>query len=167
MLKIILAGTTALALVGGSLAYAQQTPPTQPGGNAVQARAHLTAEQRAALTDARITELKQQLQLKPKQEKSWQAFEIALRETAKTRAARFEEFRKNREQSAGERSDFRNAPATPAEIAEQKRLVAALDPLYKSFDDSQKQRFAAMFRVDGEGRHFWFRGGPRGQNNRS
>ena len=166
MFKTILIGTTALALVGGSLVYAQQTPPTQPGGNAVQARARLTAEQRAALTDARITELKQQLQLKPAQEKNWLNFETALRETAKTRTARFEEFRKNREQSAEQSRDFRSAPATPAEIAEQKRLATALDPLYKSFDDGQKQKFAAMFRVDGEGRHFWFRGGRHPQNER-
>ena len=166
MFKKILAGTTALTLLGGSLVYAQQTSPAQPG-NAVQQRAHLTPEQRAAFTETRISELKQQLQLKPAQEKNWQTFEAALHEAAKSRAARFEEFRKNREQSADRGRDFRNAPATPAEIADQKRLAAALDPLYKSFDDGQKQRFAAMFRVDGEGRHFWFRGGPRSQNERS
>jgi len=167
MFKTILVGTTALTLLGGSLAFAQQTPPSQPGGSAAQQHVRVTPEQRAALTDTRISEMKQQLQIKPDQEKNWQTFEAALRETAKARTARFDELRKNRDQSADQGRDFRNAPATPAEISEQKHLAAALDPLYKSFDDGQKQKFGTMFRVDGEGRHFWFRGGRHNQSERS
>jgi hypothetical protein len=60
--------------------------------------------------------------------------------------------------------------------ASMKKLADAIDPLYKSLDDGQKQRFALLYRAgrEGEGRHhFWFRGrdggpdqqmgpGPRG-----
>ena len=43
-----------------------------------------------------------------------------------------------------------------------KKLADAIDPLYKSLDQTQKQRFALLYRTGGgEGRrHFWFRGGP-------
>lgn len=170
MWKAMLVGTTALTLVGGSLVYAQQTPPTQPGTYTGQQRSRMTPEDRAAFTDARIAELKAGLQLTSAQEKNWPAFEAALRESAKLRAERFEQFRKMREQSGAEqrqggfverRRD--RAETTPTENAEQKRLAAALDPLYKSLDDGQKQRFATMFRVDGQGRHFWFRNQRRSE----
>src|ERR1700680_4281042 len=98
MWKAVLAGTTALTLIGGSLLYAQQTPPTQPGSNAAQQRPRLSPEDRAALTDARIAGLKAGLKLTSAQEKNWPAVEAALRDRAKLRADRFEQFRKMREQ---------------------------------------------------------------------
>jgi zinc resistance-associated protein len=164
MLKVMLAGTTALTLLGGSSVYAQQTAPAPTGSNVEQQRPRLTAEERAAFTDARISELKTELHLTAAQEKNWSTFETALRATAKKRAERFEQFRKQREANApgalrGDRPDF-----AVQETGEQKQLAAALDPLYKSLDDGQKQRFAAMFRIDGEGRHFWFRGRRNSQN---
>ena len=162
MWKAMLAGTTALTLIGGSLVYAQQPTSPQPGSNTEQ-RARFTPEQRAALLDARITDLKTDLRLTRVQEKNWPKFEAALRETAKKRAEQFEHLRQTREQSAAPQSRDR-ADVTPAETANQKLLAAALEPLYKSLDDGQKQRFAAKFRIDGEGRHFWFRGQRRTQN---
>lgn len=164
MLKAIFVGTTALTLLGSSLVYAQQTPSAQPAQSTTGAqpsantgeRHRMTAEERAAFTDARITELKTGLQLTAAQQKLWSTFETTLRDTAKQRSDRF----KANQQSEAQRPD-RNAAATPEEVAEQKKLATALDPLYKSLDDGQKQKFASMFRVDGEGRHFWFRGGRR------
>ena len=164
MLKAIFVGTTALTLLGGSLVFAQQTPAAQPGATtgtqpnaATTERRPMTAEERAALTDTRITELKTELKLTAAQQKLWPTFETVLRDSAKHRSARFEQIRKE-----GAQRPDRNAAATPEEVTEQKKIAAALEPLYKSFDDGQKQKFGTMFRVDGEGRHFWFRGGRRG-----
>jgi zinc resistance-associated protein len=161
MWKVILAGTTALTLIGGSLAYAQTTSP-QPGSTTERMR--FTPEQRAAALDARITDLKADLHLTATQEKNWPKFETALRDTAKKRTEQFEQMRKTREQSATPPAADR-AAVTPTEAADQKALAAALDPLYKSLDEGQKQRFAAKFRIDGEGRHFWFRGQRRSEAN--
>ncbi len=164
MLKAILAGTTALTLIGGSLVYAQQTAPAQqPGSNTEQSRARFTPDEYVARTNARITELKAELKLTPQQEKNWSLFEATVRESAKQRAEHFEQVRKAREQAGGQPRGER-AASTPEDVANQKRLAAALDPLYKSLDEGQKQKFATLFRVDGEGRQFWFRGrGDRGQ----
>ena len=154
MWKAILVGATALTLVGGSLTYAQDTMSGR-NGNLTAEHHPRTAEERAALTDARISELKADLHLSAAQEKSWATFEAALRDTAKARAARLEQLREARESNAGQstsRSDFRAAGDT-----EQKKLAAALEPLYKSFEASQQQEFAAKFDVNGEGRHFWFK----------
>src|SRR5262245_38383050 len=95
MWKVMLAGTTALTVIGASLVYAQQTTPGRD--NAPQ-RPRLTQEDRAALTDARIAGLKAGLKLTPAQEKNWPAVEAALRERAKLRADRRDRFEKMRDQ---------------------------------------------------------------------
>ena len=168
MWKAMLAGTTALTIVGASLVYAQQTPPNQPGGNMMQQRPRLSAEDRAALTDARIAGLKAGLKLTPAQEKSWPAVEAALRDRAKLRAERFDQFQKMREQrrtDPSQRGDVlermrSRADSMATSAASMKKLADALDPLYKSLDDGQKQRFALLYRGGGEGggRHHFFRG---------
>jgi hypothetical protein len=150
MWKAILVGTTALTLIGGSLAYAQDATSGRSGN--VTAEHHpRTAEERAAFIDARISELKADLHLTSVQEKNWATFETTLRDTAKARAARFEQFHENVGQQTS-RADLR-----AAEDAEQRKLAAALDPLYKGLDAGQQQVFAAKFDVNGEGRHFWFK----------
>ena len=154
MWKAIFAGTTALTLIGGSLGYAQYETSGSYGN--VTAEHHpRSAEERAAFIDARISELKTDLHLNTAQEKNWATFEAVLRDTAKARVARFEEVRKTRESNAGQSTS--RADLKAAEDAEQKKLVAALDPLYKSLDAGQQQVFAAKFDVNGEGRHFWFK----------
>jgi hypothetical protein len=163
----MLAGTTALTIAGASLVYAQQTPPTQPGRDTAQQRPRLTAEDRAA----RIAGLRAGLRLTPAQERNWPAVESALRERAKQRAERFEQFRKLREQADASQRE-RNmvegmrtrADAMTTEAATLKRLAEAVDPLYKSLDDSQKQRFAMLYRMGGERHRFgpdgWHQMGP-------
>jgi hypothetical protein len=172
MWKAIFAGTTALTVIGASLVYAQQqTPPTPgPGGRDFGQRfmrPALSPEDRAALTDARIAGLKAGLKLTPAQEKNWPAVEAALRDRAKLRADRFERFQKLREQRQANPNQrgyvlegMKNrADDMATSAANLKKLTEALDPLYKSLDDGQKQRFALLYRV-GEGRrhHFFFRG---------
>jgi LTXXQ motif family protein len=184
MWKAMLAGTTALTIVGASLVYAQQTPPTQQGRDGGSRFSRLSPEDRAALTDARIAGLKAGLKLTAAQEKNWPAVEAALRDRAKLRAERFEQFRKTHEQrraDPSQRGDILEQMRSRADnmatsAASMKKLADAIDPLYKSLDDGQKQRFALLYRARGEGEgrhHFWFRGrdggpdqqmgpGPRG-----
>ena len=163
MLKALFAGTTALTLIGGSVVYAQQTAPAQPGSTTTQTRVRMTPEEYVTRTNARITELKTELKLTPQQEKNWSLFEATVRVSAKQRADRFEQVRKMRELAGGQPQGDR-AATTPEEAADQKRLAAAIEPLYKSLDEGQKQKFATLFRTEGVGRQFWFRGrGDRGQ----
>jgi zinc resistance-associated protein len=170
MLKALLAGTTALTLVGGSAIYAQetqQTTPAQPGSTVTQPRMQITPEEYVARTNARITELKTELKLTPAQEKNWPVFETAVRESAKQRADHFLQVRKMRDQTGVGPQRGNRAEPTAEETVNQKHLAAALDPLYKSLDDGQKQRFATLFRMDGEGRQFWFRGRGERRDQRS
>ena len=176
MWKVILAGTTALTVAGASLVYAQQTPPAQPGGRDGGPRfARLTPDQRAALIDARIAGLKAGLKLTPAQEKNWPAVETALRERAKQRADRMDEFMKMREQrraNPDQRGDVLERMKSRADrmteaASNMRKLTDAIDPLYKSFDESQKQRFAILYRDGGERRHFHrgFQGPGPGMDN--
>src|SRR5690242_21707710 len=64
MWKTVLAGTTALAIAGGTLAYAQQQGP---GARGMHERS--SPEDRAAFTDARIAALHTGLKLNADQEK--------------------------------------------------------------------------------------------------
>ena len=170
MWKAILAGTTALTIAGASLVYAQQTPPNQPGRDSAQRGPQLTPEDRAAFTDARIAALKAGLRLTPAQERNWPAVEAALRERAKLRDERFERFRKLREQTdpAQRRSNIverlrERADTMATQGTTLKKLADAVDPLYKTLDDSQKQRLAILMREGGRphfGRGGWRQMGP-------
>jgi len=82
MKKTILAGTVALALIGSGAAFAQQAPSR----DAPQWRP--SAEDIAALTDARIAALKAGLKLSANQEKNWPAVETAIRDLVRAREPR-------------------------------------------------------------------------------
>src|SRR5512139_1505097 len=152
MLKTILAGTTALAIAGGSFAYAQKAPD-----RADRQSWRPTAQDMAAFGDARIAALKAGLKLTPDQEKNWPAVETALRDMAKQRSERFAA-----RASADKPADPIERLSTRADAMTQrgaalKKLADAAGPLYKSLDDSQKHRFMVLARLGAE------RGGWRGQ----
>src|SRR5476649_3034803 len=148
MWKTVLAGTTALAIAGGSLAYAQQGPqgPDGPG------RGHhwrMTAEDIAAFSDARIAAVRAGLKLTPEQEKNWPAVESALREMGKQRSERFAaRASADKPKDPIERLNFR-ADAMTQRGAALKKLADAAAPLYKSLDDAQKNRFVLLARLGG------------------
>ncbi|MGC2052775.1 MAG: hypothetical protein WA665_04635, partial [Pseudolabrys sp.] len=85
MWKAVLAGTTALAIAGTSLVYAQK------GSDDFQRvqRWRPGAEDIAAFGDARIAALHAGLKLTAEQEKLWPPVESALRDLAKQRSERF------------------------------------------------------------------------------
>jgi hypothetical protein len=158
MWKTVLAGTAALAIAGSSLAVAQQAaaPDTAQRPDAAQ-RWRPSADDMAAITDGRIAELKTALRLTPDQEKSWPAFEQAIRERAKEREARWAE-RRDRPRGGDliERLE-RRADAMAGAGAGLKRLAEAAKPLYQSLDESQKHRFAFLIRHMGP-HHMAFHG---------
>jgi len=177
MMKTVLAGTTALAIAGASLAYAAQ--PDKSDQDRAQ-RWRPSAEDIAAFGDARIAALKAGLKLTPEQEKHWPAVEEALRGVAKQRADRYAA------RQADRSADFIKRLADRAESMESrgaalKKLADAAAPLYGSLDESQKRRFVMLARISGKrfghwrGHHRWrdarrwhhhngWRDGPRGRD---
>jgi len=167
MWKTVLAGTTALAIAGGTLAYAQQ------GSGAFERaqRWRPTAEDITAFGEARIAALHAGLKLTAEQEKNWPAVESALRDIAKQRSERFAaRASADRPKDPIERLNLR-AEVMGQRATALKKLADAAGPLYKSLDDSQKRRFVMLARL-GERQGGGFRGhrgfggwqhhGPRG-----
>src|SRR5258708_22983463 len=97
MKKTIAAGAIALTLAGAGFALAQQTAQqtTQQTAQPSPAREgrgfQPSAEDIAALTDARVAGLKAGLKLIAEQEKNWPAVEAAIRDLAKDRSDRMKE----------------------------------------------------------------------------
>ena len=161
MWKTLLAGTTALAIAGGALAYAQQGPRAE---RAPHWRPSM--EDVSAFADARIAALHAGLKLNADQEKNWPAVESALRDLAKQRSDRFAaRASADRAKDAFERLT-RRADAMESRGAALKKLAAAAGPLYTSLDEGQKHRFMLLARADRyefghwgrqHGRH-WHRG---------
>ncbi|HZP78562.1 MAG TPA: Spy/CpxP family protein refolding chaperone [Pseudolabrys sp.] len=141
--KAVLAGTTALALAGSSLVYAQQ----QSGPANGPRHWRPSAEDISAFTDARIAALKAGLKLTPDQEKNWPAVETAIRDLAKQRSERFAA------RASAPRSDDliarlnNRAEAMTQRAASVKKLADASAPLYQGLDEGQKHRFAMLLRV--------------------
>ncbi len=142
MLKTVLAGTTALAIAGASLAYAAQGP----NGDHMQ-RWRPSAADIGAFADARIAALHAGLKLTPDQEKNWPAVESALRDLAKQRSERFAaRASANRPTDPIERLSLR--AKTMQERGEALgKLATAAGPLYNSLNPDQKHRFVVLARV--------------------
>jgi hypothetical protein len=145
MWKAVLAGTAVVAIVGGSLVYAQQRG--RPGG--FEFRPRPTMEDMRLFVDARLAALHAGLGLNPDQEKNWPAFEQATHELAKLRLDRIggalnaRRDRGPQPDDPAERMHQRAAAMTETGAALQK-LADATEPFYRSLDDGQKRRFAIL-----------------------
>jgi zinc resistance-associated protein len=145
MWKTVLAGSTALAIAGATLAYAQQGP----GGRDNAPRWHPSAEDISAFGDARIAGLHAGLKLTAEQEKNWPAVESALRDVAKQRSTWFAAHASaDKPKDAIERLNLR-ADAMTQRGAALKKLADAAGPLYKSLDEGQQRRFTMLARLGG------------------
>jgi zinc resistance-associated protein len=164
MLKTIAAGTLALTIAGAGLALAHPQPMPHEGRGY-----RSSAEDAAAVTDARIAALKAGLKLSAEQEKNWPAVETAMRELAKERADRMKERADRMTAHREVRRSGENAPPRPDAIerlnraasamstrgAALKRFADAAEPLYKSLNDDQKRRFSVLLHVGrNDGRHW-------------
>jgi zinc resistance-associated protein len=145
-----LAGATALAAVAG-LAHAQDGGPFRDDPR-FRERLALSAEDRAAFTEARIAALRAGLKLSPEQEKLWPPVEDAIRGLARqrqeTRLARRERFLAMRDQGLrdvpGQLRFMADSQAASAEAL--RRLADATSPLYGSLNDGQKRRLGMLAR---------------------
>ncbi len=154
MRKAVLAGIAALSLAGAGVAFAQQSPQADPP------RWRPTAEDAAAMTDARVAALRTGLKLTAEQEKHWPAVETAIRGLAKQRA---EAMAARRAAAAARGADAqaarpdaiarlrRGADAMTTRGTALKQLADAAEPLYKTLDEGQKHRFALLLRMGGPG----------------
>ena len=143
MLKTVLAAATALAIAGGTLAYAQPGPDHGPRGPHWRP----TAQDIGAFADARVAGLHAGLKLTPDQEKNWPAVESALRDLAKQRETWFTaRASADKPKDPLERLGVR-AQAMESRGAALKKLADAAEPLYKSLDPAQKHRFMILARL--------------------
>jgi LTXXQ motif family protein len=167
MLKTITVGATALMLIAGVSAYAQQPPAGTDFGR----RQLIAPEDRAAFLDARIAALHAGLRLTAEQEQTWPAFEQAYRDLAATRDNRAFGARAEQPPEDPVQRVQRSADALAARSAALKRYADALAPLYQSLDDGQKRRFGFLSRLERLRALAFFRGGrdrgefpfPRGE----
>ena len=157
MWKTVLAGSTALAIAGATLAYAQQGP----AGRDFAPHWRPSAQDISAFGDARIAALHAGLKLTAEQDKNWPEVESALRDLTKQRSERFAA-----RASADRPKDPVERLALRADVMTQrgaalKKLADAAGPLYKSLDEAQKHRFVVLARLGV--RHFGGKGGMHGQ----
>jgi LTXXQ motif family protein len=155
MLKTVTASATALMLIAGVSAYAQQPPAGTDFGR----RQLFAPEDRAAFLDARIAALHAGLRLTAEQEKAWPAFEQAYRDVAATRDNRAFGPRAQQPQEDPVERTRRTADALASRSVALKRYADALEPLYQSLDDGQKRRFGFLSRLERPRAFAFFRGG--------
>jgi flagellar biosynthesis regulator FlaF len=150
MLKIVVAGTTALFLTASPIANAQ----TSQTSSATPER--LNATDRNTLTDMRVDLVKAALQLTPEQEKYWPAVETAIRASAEDRKARIAKI----QETVGIRADQsrievmrnrdpiaflqRRSQALAQRSADLDKLAEAWQPLYNTLSQEQRQRMASL-----------------------
>ncbi len=151
MLKIIVAGTTALLLTASSIAIAQNSQTTTSTASSER----LNATERNSLTDMRIEIVKAALQMTPEQEKLWPPVESAIRARAEDRKARLAKIG----ETVGKRAEnpveaIRNrdpiaflqkrSEALAQRSADLDKLAEAWQPLYKTFTPEQRRRMGAL-----------------------
>lgn len=154
MNKVFAALTLSAALAASGAAFAQQADGAKAGQPAPGKHQRISADDRAALTDARIAGLKAGLKLNADQEKLWPDVEKALRDAAQARAERMAKFKEERKEAReeGKKGDFverlrRGADMATERAAEMRKLADAVDPLYKTLDDGQKRRLGMLLRA--------------------
>jgi zinc resistance-associated protein len=169
MWKKAVVGAAALMIAGSMVVYAQQRAGGPGGGFGDQGRWRLSVEDMSAFADARIAALHAGLKLNADQEKSWPAFEQALRDFAKMRTERFAAARAEQQPAASpvERNPIerlqRRADAMTTRGTALKHLADSATPLYQSLDDAQKHRFAMLARfMRPHPDHAMWRGQPGG-----
>ena len=151
MWKKAVVGAAVVLVAGSMMVYAQQQRfggPGTPGGmmGSPLAGWRPSADDMSAFADARIAALHAGLRLTADQEKSWPAFEQALRDAAKIRIERRTAARDQQPSANPIERMQRRADAMTTRGAALKRLADTAAPLYQSLDDAQKQRFAMLAR---------------------
>ena len=153
MWKFLTALSAALGIASTSFLYAEQSSfpyAQQPSGSDEGQLWQHDVEDLYEFDEARLAVLKTGLMLTPEQGRNWFAFEQAARDFGEQRIDRRMAMR-----SASPASDTvermrRRATAMSENGAALKKLADATEPLYKSLDDNQKQRFRSTQSPDGD-----------------
>ena len=153
MWKAVLAGTAAAVISSSSLVFADQMCDRNGAS-----RWQPSAADIKAFTDARVAALKAGLELTAEQEKNWPAVEAAIRDMAKARADRMAARANEQPPSDPVECLHRRAERLGTIAAGLKKLADAEEPLYKSLDDAQKQRFKILMRALRPHHHMGFVG---------
>ena len=151
MWKKAVVGAAVVLVAGSMMVYAQQQRFGGPGGAGGMMGSPLagwrpSADDMSAFADARIAALHAGLRLTADQEKSWPAFEQALRDAAKIRIDRMTAARDQQPSANPIERLQRRADAMTTRGAALKHLADTAAPLYQSLDDAQKQRFTMLAR---------------------
>ena len=150
MRKFAIAGVAALALAASTAVYAQHSWLH----DRMMGHTRMSAEDRAAMADAKIAAVHAGLKLTADQEKLWPPVESAVRDLVKIRIDRA----KAREAQANAGDQARPDPVArlrdraermAVTAAAMKKIADAADPLYKTLDEGQKRRLAVLTRMDG------------------
>jgi len=156
MWKKLAIGTATLGVLGLSAVLAQPAPD-RPGGPALFSR-----DDAGAFLEARIAALHAGLQLTPEQERLWSPFEQAFRDRGKLRIAGVAGGPPPAAEDPIARLQ-RRADALLQQGTVLKRLAEAAAPLWHSFDEGQKRRFAVLARPFYQRMMTGFGGGPSDQ----
>ena len=159
MKNFAIAGIAALAIAGSTAVYAQH----RPWFHEHMRHMRLSAEDRAAFTDARIAAVHAGLKLNADQEKLWPPVENAVRDFATLRLERANarmEARRNESLDEQKPADpvarlRERADNMASSAAALKKIADAADPLYKTLDDGQRRRLAILTRAEGRFGRGW------------
>src|SRR5579859_6324042 len=145
MRKFAIAGVAALAIAATTAVYAQHSW----FHDHMMGHTRMSAEDRAAMADAKIAAVHTGLKLTSDQEKLWPPVESAVRDLVKIRIdrakAREADNAKPDEQQPDPVTRLRDRAERMAVTAVAlKKIADAADPLYKTLDDGQKRRLALL-----------------------
>lgn len=157
MKKHVFAGAVIALMLSLRLSAAVAAGPAEAPDKSQARAARFSAEDFAAFSEIRIAALKSGLQLTAAQNKKWPALETALRDEARSHAARAAEAHEKAGMSPDDhnvierlRDRGKKLEAEAAELAaiadEFKTLADAAGPLYDSLDDAQKRKFEPLLR---------------------
>ncbi len=140
MKRTLIAGVTALSLIGASMSFAQAPAPEAQ----MHEHHHFSQADMKAFTDARIAALKAGLELTPDQEKDWAPVDLALRSFFEARRTRWAEFREHAKTEDAIARLRARADAMTQTAAELKKVADAAEPLYRKLSDDQKKRLHVL-----------------------
>jgi len=145
MLKFLTVGTAALAIASVPFLYAEQLrlyntqlPPSDRDEGQVWQR---VSEDLNEFHEPRLGALKEGLNLTPEQANYWPAFEQAARDFDKLRMDRRIAMRGAPPSNDAVEHMRQRVTVMSETAAALKQLADATEPLYRSLDDNQKQRF--------------------------
>jgi phage gpG-like protein len=147
MWKPVMAATAALALVGSTLVYAQQS---QGGG-----KPQMNPDRFAKVANARIAAIKAGLELTPDQAQKWGPYQQSLQDLIQFRVQRMQARQAAQQGNAQPQKGggdlftrlSRRADGMTQAAPLVKKMADAGEPLYQSLSDAQKGRFKMLTRL--------------------